>query len=120
MKSLLELKLDLEDKTHLKYEETVFNAAILVHLQENIERNHINDMVQAQYLNLWVIIIIIQWSMILTLQKYFSTNFEGRYGLAASSDFNLLFIKVVMTSALHMLIYPEIAHGLEIFKFTNN
>ena len=52
--------------------------------------------------------------------NYATINFAHRYKLTASDNFDLFFIKVVMTSALHMLIYPEIAHCLEIFKYTVN
>ena len=63
LKSILEIKLDLEDKTHIKYNETVTNAAILVHLKQNIEKNRLNEMVQTSFMNLWVTIVIIQYGM---------------------------------------------------------
>lgn len=39
VKSILEVKLDIEDKTHVHIHETITNMAILVHLKDNVKSN---------------------------------------------------------------------------------
>lgn len=44
------MKLDLEDKSHMHYHETITNMAILVHLKDNVEHNQLNDSVKIEYI----------------------------------------------------------------------
>lgn len=59
LKTILELKLDIQDKTQIKCEETVPNAAIMVHLKQNVELMRISERVQTQYMNLWVTVAFV-------------------------------------------------------------
>ena len=41
LKSILDVKLDLEDKSHMHYHATITNMAILVHFKENVAHNQL-------------------------------------------------------------------------------
>lgn len=107
LKSILDVKLDIQDKSHIHIHESVTNMAILVYLKTKMSDNQLNSSIQLQYLQLWIVVALIQIGMIVCIT--WTIIVDKCFWLSASEEYNLLLIKMFVSGVLHIMIYPEIA-----------
>jgi hypothetical protein len=57
--------------------------------------------------------------MLVCMMTSIVTNEMGRYDNQFSHSFAVFYIKIPCALALHLVLYPEVAKGINIMKFTN-
>ena len=102
----------------MHYHETITNMTILVHFKENVTHNQLVNSVQVEYIQHWGIVTLMQIAIIFSMT--FAIFKDDTYKLEADREFSYLVMKVVCSAALHIMICPEVAGTMDMFKYTIN
>lgn len=119
-----ELVDEIKDSTlELDFEEDDFIAlTVLCHLKENAEKYFIHNDILAQKVFSCLIVYGIMNSLLICMyyamlyDEHEHKEYDPNYALS----FPVWFVKFPCCLALHFVLYPEVATGMSIMKFSNN
>jgi hypothetical protein len=92
---------------------------VLSYLKTNIKKYKIVPEKRAQMLYSALTVQLIVVLMLICMLTSIVTNEKGRYSNHFSHSFAVFYIKIPCALALHLVLYPEVAKGINVMKFTN-
>lgn len=121
MKLKEELEKTLADnKKSLDYEEDFTAMTVLCYLKTNTDKFLIHPSKQAQHLYQCLLTHAIVIALLSCMLYAIKTDENGDYTPNIAHSFAVWFVKFPCTLSLHFVLYPEVANGMNIMKFTNN
>jgi hypothetical protein len=107
-------------KKTLEYEEDFYAMTVLCLLKSNTEKYMIHKTKQAQMFYSCLIISAIVNALLLSMLYAMITNENGDYTKNIAHSYAVFFVKFPCAMALHFVLYPEVANGMNLMKFANN
>lgn len=116
-----ELEIELKQgKNKLELEEDFVTMTVLCYLKKNQDEFLIHETKQSQMFFSCMVAHFIVDSMLFAMLYAIITNEGGEYTPNTPKNFGVWFVKFPCTIALHFVLYPEVANGMMIMKFSNN
>jgi len=104
----------------LDYEEDFIAMTVLCYLKENKEKYLIHESKQAQMFYSCLLVYAMVNSFLACIYYEIVSNSDGEYDPNIAKNFGVWFVKFPCVLALHFVLYPEVANGMNIMKFANN
>jgi hypothetical protein len=95
------------------------SLTVLAYLKENVKNWCIVAEKRGQMLYSALSVQAIVYLMLFCMVSSIQYNEQGRYKNEFSHSFAVFYIKFPCAIALHLMLYPEVAKGLNIMKFCN-
>lgn len=109
----------LASKEYMLLNEDFVTMTVLCYLKDNIRKFMIVPEKRAQMLWSALTVQFIVVCMLTCMLIAILQNEQGKYTNEFSHSFAVFYIKFPCCIALHLSLYPEVAKGMEIMKFTN-
>lgn len=104
----------------LEIEEDFVAMTVLCYLKSNTDKYLIHPSKQAQMFYSCIIVHSIVNALLFSMVYAILTNENEDYSPNIAHNYAVFFVKFPCTLALHFVLYPEVANGMNMMKFTNN
>lgn len=107
-------------KKTLELEEDFYAMTVFCYLKSNTDKFLIHRSKQAQMLYASLIVSFIVNILLFCMLYAIIINDGNQYVPNHAHSFAVWIVKFPCTLALHLVLYPEVANGMQIMKFANN